>query len=53
MSNYTKAKQVIKSVKYAKHIIITIRKGRLVTNYPREDAGGLSREYVLRIPSVS
>ena len=21
--------------------------------YPREDAGGLSREYVLRIPSVS
>ena len=25
----------------------------LITKYPREDAGGLSREYVLRIPSVS
>ena len=24
-----------------------------VSVYPREDAGGLSREYVLRIPSVS
>ena len=23
------------------------------TKFPREDAGGLSREYVLRIPSVS
>ena len=23
------------------------------THYPREDAGGLSREYVLRTPSVS
>ena len=22
-------------------------------NFPREDAGGLSREYILRIPSVS
>ena len=24
-----------------------------IYKYPREDAGGLSREYVLRIPSVS
>ena len=32
MSNYTKAKQVITSVKYAKHIIIILRKGPLVTN---------------------
>ena len=33
MSNYTKAKQVIASVKYAKHIIIIVRKCPLVTNY--------------------
>ena len=26
---------------------------QLLILYPREDAGGLSREYVLRIPSVS
>ena len=32
MSNYTKAKQIIKSVKCAKHIIIILRKGPLVTN---------------------
>ena len=32
MSNYTKAKQVITSVKCAKHIIIILRKGPLVTN---------------------
>ena len=27
--------------------------GKLLIVYPREDAGGLSREYVLLIPSVS
>ena len=32
MSNYTKAKQVITSVKCAKHIIIILRKSPLVTN---------------------
>ena len=32
MSNLTKAKQVINSVKYAKHIIIILRKGPLLTN---------------------
>ena len=32
MSNYIKAKQVITSVKCAKHIIIILRKGPLVTN---------------------
>ena len=26
---------------------------QLTKDHPREDAGGLSREYVLRIPSVS
>ena len=26
---------------------------KLNNNFPHEDAGGLSREYVLRIPSVS
>ena len=32
MSNYTTAKQVITSIKYAKHILIIIRKGPLVKN---------------------
>ena len=32
MSNYTKAKQVIRSVKCAKHIITILRTGPFVTN---------------------
>ena len=32
---------------------MNIHFGTLLFVFPREDAGGLGREYVLRIPSVS